>query len=279
MSITDSSDPVIAGNNFTYTLTITNNGPNNATNVTVTDALPPGVSLISATVSQGTGCSGTSTIICNLGSIANGNRATVIIVVTVNSSTTGVLTTSATVSANENDPAPGNNSATETTLVNSVADLTLTKTDSADPIVAGGSLTYTLTISNIGPSDATGVTLTDTLPISTMFVSASPGCTQSGGTIICGLGNLTAGSSRQITVRVTVNPAVADGIVINNTATVSGAEADAIPGNNTATEPTTINKVADLIISKTGTPNPVIAGQILTYTLTITNLVHPMLLA
>src|SRR6266853_402746 len=68
IAVTDSPDPAIAGNNLTYTITVTNNGPGGATEVSVTDALPSGVSFVSVTPSQGT-CSGTSTVICNLGTI------------------------------------------------------------------------------------------------------------------------------------------------------------------------------------------------------------------
>src|SRR5205807_7857286 len=78
---TDSQDPVTEGNNLTYTITVTDNGPNNATNVTVTDTLPANVTFVSATPAQGS-CSGTSTITCNLGTINNAANATVLINVT-----------------------------------------------------------------------------------------------------------------------------------------------------------------------------------------------------
>jgi uncharacterized repeat protein (TIGR01451 family) len=118
LSKSGTPDPVVAGNGLTYSLDVTNNGPDTATNVTLTDTLPPGVSLVSTTVSQGPGCSGSATVVCGLGSLNSGSSATVTILVAVNASTTGSLTNSANVSAGENDPAPSNNSGSTTTTVN-----------------------------------------------------------------------------------------------------------------------------------------------------------------
>lgn len=115
ISKTDSPDPVTVGSNLTYTITVTNNGPGAATGVTVTDPLPKTVTFVSATPSQGA-CTGTSTVSCGLGSLANGGSATVTIVVTATK--TAVLSNTAIVAANERDPDPSNNSATQRTTVN-----------------------------------------------------------------------------------------------------------------------------------------------------------------
>lgn len=112
---TDSPDPVFEGQPLTYTLTVRNNGPNNATGVTVTDPLLGGVTLVSATASQGT-CSGTATnVTCGLGSLANGATATVTIVVTPISE--GGRSNTASVAGNQTDPNLGDNSDTEPTTL------------------------------------------------------------------------------------------------------------------------------------------------------------------
>jgi uncharacterized repeat protein (TIGR01451 family) len=112
---TDSPDPVTVGKPLTYTVTVTNNGPNDATAVTMSDTLPSGVTFVSATPSQGS-CSGTSTISCSLGTLAKGASTAVTLVVTP--TVAGTLSNTARVSATESDPDPDNNTATAVTTVN-----------------------------------------------------------------------------------------------------------------------------------------------------------------
>src|SRR5437879_3529439 len=107
-------DPVSVGSNLTYTITVTNNGPDSATGVMVSDPLPPNATFVSATPSQGS-CTGTSIVVCNLGPLANAARATITIVVRPTS--TGTITNTARVTANEVDPNPANNTATQVTTV------------------------------------------------------------------------------------------------------------------------------------------------------------------
>ena len=174
-----------------------------------------------------------------------------------------------TVGGNESDPNGGNNSDTITTTVQTETDLAISKADSPDPVIAGQALTYTLFITNIGPSNATGVVLTDTLPAGVTFASASAGCANAGGTVTCTIGNLSAGASLQRTIMVTVNSGTTGSLA--NTVTIAGNETDPTPGNNSDTSLTTVQTETDLIISKADSPDPVVAGQLLTYTLTITN--------
>jgi uncharacterized repeat protein (TIGR01451 family) len=266
-----SASPAVAGANLTYTLTVTNAGPSSATNVILVDTLPGSVSLVSATASQGSGCTGADPVTCALGLIPVGGQATVTIVVLVSPTAAGSLTNQAGVSASQSDPVPGNNAASATTAIIAQADVLARKFDSSDPVVAGQGLIYTLVVTNAGPSRAIGTTVSDTLPAEVSFSSTSAGCIQSGGTVTCSAGGLAPGSSRAFTVAVTVLPLVAHGVVITNSAAVSANEPDPASVNNTAVESTTIDRLADISISKTATPDPVIAGQALTYTLTITN--------
>jgi uncharacterized repeat protein (TIGR01451 family) len=124
-------------------------------------------------------------------------------------------------------------------------DLGITKTDSADPVIPGDPLTYTLTITNAGPSDASSVTVVDTLPSAVTFVSSNPPaptCDLAGATLTCALGALAAGGNATVTIDVTVNDDATD--VIVNTASVSGDETDPNPVNNSASEPTGIGGAA-----------------------------------
>ena len=106
--MTDSPDPVQVGLDLTYTITVSNNVPDTALGVTMTDTLPPGVNYVSATPSQGS-CTGTSTVTCNLGTIPGSASATVVLVVTP--TVAGQLSNTAVVPY-PGDPNPSNNSST-----------------------------------------------------------------------------------------------------------------------------------------------------------------------
>jgi uncharacterized repeat protein (TIGR01451 family) len=111
---TDSPDPVAVGATLTYTVAVTNSGPEMATEVTLTDTLPAGVTFVSITTTQGT-CSGTGTLTCSLGMLGSGEMATIAIEVTPTAP--GVITNTASVSAATADPVPDNNTAAVTTVV------------------------------------------------------------------------------------------------------------------------------------------------------------------
>src|SRR5262249_43358696 len=115
-------------------------------------------------------------ITANLGTLAARASATVTIVVTVNADTPDgtTITNTATVAlvgAGVVDPNPANDTDTETTTVNAQADIQVIKTDAPDPVIAGQNVTYTISVTNAGPSDAQNVTLSDTVPTGTTFVS------------------------------------------------------------------------------------------------------------
>ena len=121
-------------------------------------------------------------------------------------------------------------------------DLSITKTDSPDPAVAGGNLTYTIQVTNPNPTggnDATGVTVTDTLPKDVDFVSATGGvCQRAGDTVTCDLGQVNAATTATVTIVVKTKK---DG-TLSNTATVASGTTDAVLTNNSATATTTVSK-------------------------------------
>ncbi len=266
----DTPDPVVAGRTLTYTLSVVNNGPSDAVAVVVTDTLPAGVTHVSTTPSVGS-CSGTSNISCNLGTMVRNATATITVVVTVNSGTTGTLTNTTGVTSSTPDPVPGNNFDSEPTTVNTSADLAITKSDTPDPVVAGRTLTYTLSIVNNGPSDAVAVVVTDTLPAGVTHVSTTPSVGSCSGTsnISCNLGTIVRNATATITVVVTVNSGTTG--TLTNTTGVTSSTPDPAPGNNFDSEPTTVNVLADLEITKSDSPDPVSVNNPLTYTLVITN--------
>ena len=234
---------MVAGESLIYTLTVTNTGSEPATGITIVDNLPAGpIGFVSAS----TGCNydiDTHSVVCNIGDLGSSQSATVEITVDVGSQVeNGVsFTNTATVESNENELVPGDNTVSETTDVVRAADLEVTKSDDSDPIVPGGTLTYTIVVTNNGPSDASDVVLIDTLPAGVEYVShttpAGVTCTVTGA-VICTKANMDAGHSNTMTITVEV---VADaGSTLTNTATVDANENDPDTGNNTVTEDTAV---------------------------------------
>ncbi|HMF05204.1 MAG TPA: DUF11 domain-containing protein [Acidimicrobiia bacterium] len=247
----DSPDPVTAGTDLTYTIGVKNNGPSHTGgDVTVTDPLPAGTTFVSATPSVGS-CSGTTTVSCDLGPMASGASASITVVVHVDAAVPegATLANTASVSSATSDPNTENNSATEETGVVASADVGLAKHAAPDPVTAGTDLTYTITATNHGPSDAQDVTVTDPLPAGTAFVSVTPSQGSCSGTttVTCNLGTIANGASSTITLAVNVDVATPGGTVITNTATVSSPEpevtattADPAKANDAATAKVTV---------------------------------------
>ena len=263
----DSPDPLLLGSGLTYTLAVTNKGPEGTTDVTLTDILPRRMSFVSSSSSQGD-CSGTSTVTCTIGALASGDSAIVTIVVIP--SVVGTITNTANVTSSVADPKPGNNIATGTTTVSPGADLSLTKSGSPEPVPLGSHLTYTLTVTNKGPSYVTAINFTDTLPKEVTFVSSTPSqgeCIEVEGDVTCDLGNLASGDNATVTI--VAIPRVVG--AITNTASVAGNETDPSTGDNSVSEVTTVDPAANLAIAKSGSPDPVLIAIDLTYILTVTN--------
>jgi uncharacterized repeat protein (TIGR01451 family) len=132
-------------------------------------------------------------------------------------------------------------------LQGKAADLAMTKADAPDPIALGGTLTYTLTVTNNGPDPSTDSTVTDTLPAGVTFVSATPSqgaCSQAAGTVTCTLGSLAVGASATIQIVVTVDATALS--PLSDTATVTGVETDPVAANNSGTAETMISPPTEL---------------------------------
>jgi uncharacterized repeat protein (TIGR01451 family) len=281
----ESIDPVLAGSgpgNLTYTATVTNSGPSDASGVVLTETLtlPSGVSIDSVTPSVGSFADSLWTV----GDLALGASATLTVQLTVDSSTVpgpDVISNTAEVSAvNEADSNAVNNSATESTSVTREVDLAVSKSESIDPAIAGsgpGNLTYVVTVTNNGPADATGVALTESLilPLGVTVHSITPSV-GSFADPVWTVGTVASGASATLTVQLTVDSTTAQGTdVVSNTAEVSAVtETDTNPTNDSATESTSVVRQVDLVVTKTESVDPVIAGSgpgNLTYMATVTN--------
>ena len=153
-------------------------------------------------------------------------------------------------------------------VYNACADLEVEKTDSADPTLAGEPLTYTIIATNNGPNDATGVEVTETLPASVSFLSATP--SQGGynsGTGIWSVGDLANGAVA--TLVLVVNVSVDAPSQITNTVCIDGDQTDSDSLNNCDDETTTVDHTPVLLVEKSGLPTAASVGDMVSYTITV----------
>ncbi|KFE60795.1 OmpA family protein [Hyalangium minutum] len=251
VTITDGQTTTLPGATVTYTVTVTNGGPSNATNAPVSVPLPTQASGGSWTCAGAGGAtcqaaSGTGGISTNV-SVPVGGTVTFTFTVNVSLSATGTLVATATVSepATLTDANLANNTATDTDTILPVADLSVTLTDSADPSPERSPVVYTVQVGNGGPNTANSVTVTFPVPASTTFTSATGAgwsCSQAAGTVTCTLPTLAPGNAPAIAI--TVQPTITSG-TINASVSVSSPTIDQVQANNSDTETTAIVAVND----------------------------------
>ncbi len=248
-SMTANRNPAPVEQNLTYHVTITNTGDAAGTNVVMTDTIPTGPTFTSATSSQGS-CSydvGLRTVTCTLGTIGTGANAFVDI--TIKPRAEGTLNNTATITGSQWDPATGNNSASVNGLpAVKVVDLAVQKSASANPIFTGQNVTYTITVKNVStPFSATNVALTDVLPASLNFVSATTSQGSlitppvgSSGTVTANLGTLAPNATATVTITVS---STTSGVVVNS-ASATSTETEATPATNTGSASVTVTNAA-----------------------------------
>jgi uncharacterized repeat protein (TIGR01451 family) len=260
---TGEPDPVRVGAPLTYTIVVTNQGDVPVSGVVVTDTLPVGTFLVTVDPGQGS-CQGTGEVVCEVGEVVD----TLGITLVITSEVDGEITNTVEVGSSSHELTPEDNVATEVTTILPSADLSVSQVDDPDPVLSGHLLTYNLSVHNNGLSGSTGITLTDILPASVVFISAEPSmyCAQTS-PVVCNLPGLPASGDSSVQVVVI---ATLDGL-ITNTVTVSSATYDPNLANNSSEESTAVVTNADLSITQEDGPDPVLVEQGLTYTLTVYN--------
>ena len=184
ISKTDGVTTINAGAPLTYTVVASNAGPSAIIGATVTDTMPANLSGVTwtCTASAGSSCpaSGSGSISASV-NVLSGGSVTFAVSATVVSTATGTLSNTASVAlpGGATDPTAGNNTATDNTTITRRADLSITKTDGAATEIPGSTVTYTIVVSNAGPSAALATTITDTLPAT--LSGATWTCTASAG--------------------------------------------------------------------------------------------------
>lgn len=252
LSVTLTSKPQIGATTkeLIYTAEIKNAGPSPATGVLFTQTLPLGTTFVSAQGSQGEACTqaenAENKVTCPLGPLNLEKSATVL--VTIIPEVPGQLSTQAAVRSQLFDPELANNTAIlETQVTNTTTDVSVTVTDSPDPAVVEGELTYTFTVQSSG-EDANGVTLTVTLPeqvlwLNTRLVPEKVGtCQNTGNTVNCQFEIIRQSTPATVTVTVQANSAGE----LTSSATATGQTYDPDEKNNTVTTTTQVNNLSAL---------------------------------
>ncbi|MGG5258682.1 CARDB domain-containing protein [Phycicoccus avicenniae] len=270
---TAAPDPLTAGAPATYSVVATNGGPSTAQGLTVTDTVPAGLTIRSATFAGGTCAVAGQVVTCTRPSLASGASAEVLVQVTVGADLTGSVTNTASVGTTSTDPTPGNNTAQVASPVERAADLQVIKTADQQSVVAGSGLTYTITVVNNGPSTATGAAVTDTLPAGLTYISSTTSagsCSTSGQLFSCALGDVAPGTAVTIAVSARVGAGAAPG-TITNTAGAASTTTDPTSGNNSASIAVDVVASADLSMTKTASSETLVPGTPLSYSVTVTN--------
>ncbi len=272
LSMTASPDPVRPGEVLTFATTVTNRGESDVAGVELRLQLPDHIESFSETGTGGdcpsTVCSSGETIVFSLGTLPAGRSRTIVLGTTVaqgfDEPTDGEVLQS---SAWATDGSGREVSSFTLTTADSAPALTLGITEDRDPVAPGEVLEYTLTYANAGPISLFGGELQVSLPDGTTFVSASHGGTLASDQVEWDLGTLDVGESGHRTLRVLAGEGLDDGDILTATAAVSelgGAGARATVSTAVAAAPA-------LALAMTAAPDPVRPGQVLTYTLTVSN--------
>ncbi|MGD8977466.1 MAG: hypothetical protein PVG91_07650, partial [Gammaproteobacteria bacterium] len=261
------SATVNVGDAVTFELTLTNAGPFDATGVLVEDTLPPGLSYIShdssgnGSYDAGTGIWSGVTVPAAPGS----NTATLQIVATVTA--TGSITNTASISgADQGDPDDSNNSDTAS-VTGIAADIQIEKTVTPAEANPGESVTFTVTVTNLGDDDATNLAITDPPPAGLVFDTVTPSVGSYAGSTWT-IGDLSVGATATLTIDATVSTT---GTLTNVASVQSLDQGDPTPGNDSDSASVLSNGISDLFVVKTADPTTVEEFGTVVFTIALDN--------
>ena len=274
LSQSESSDPIIAGTGgLTYTVLVTNQGPSTATELTISedlDILTSGVSIASITPDQGVYNEGVWT----LPSLPAGTTASLTVNLAVdpaaNEGVEVITSTAALTGVTQTNIATAT-SVSDATSIITRADLQVTNMGLNNPVVAGSgplNLEYMVTVTNLGPSFASDVSLENslTLPPGVTLEETEPlagtNTESTGESVIWTVGDLSVGSTSLVRLRFTAGPSTVAGadVITNVASVVSVQQTDVNPQNNTVSSSTSVEREADITIEVAESRDPVLAG-------------------
>lgn len=265
-------DPVAASTPLTYQVNVVNHGPADITStVTALLHLPSGnVTYNMASGGQWTCTAVGQLLTCTRPNLLVGAAPTLDVVVTPQDA--GTVTLSGSVSSMLTDGTMANNTASESTTVLVESDLAIKHQNPTTTTSTGGTLTYPLAVTNLGPSAATNVVVSDTLPTGSTFVAADGAgfwtCSNVGLAVSCTAASLAKGPAPLIAITATAPSATG---TVTNTASVTSAINDPTSANNSDAAMTSVTAPADLSVAISASPDPVAANSTLTYSIDVTN--------
>lgn len=280
----DGAATAVPGTTVTYTIKASNAGPDGVTNATVSDTFPAPLTSChwTCSASSGSACASSGNGNINDGTIdlSAGGSATYTATCSIPSSATGTISNSASISnpSGVTDPATGNNTATDSDTLTAQVDLQTTNNDGTNSQVAGTPASYTLTVQNVGPSDAPQTQVVDT-PDSSQTCSSWT-CAASGGAACPAAGsgavNLTVHLPKGGRTTFTASCALASSATgtVNNTfaATPANGISDTNTANNSALDSDSIIVRPDVKVTMTDNVNNVRIGDAIDYVIQVSNL-------
>ena len=280
----DSPASVDAGAELAITVDVRNNGPSNAANASVTIPVPASTTFVSLASPAGWACTtpavgAAGDVVCTSGVFSTTTASFTLRVKADTALAPGAsLASSASVTAETADSATGNNSGADTTTVTTSTNLAVEIADAPDPVSAAANLTYTILVTNNGPSNAATATMTSEVRTGTTFVAlvAPEGwsCTTP---VVGGVGAISCTNpsfgvtSQSFTLTVQVLSGTPLGSTLSLTAVVATGTADSDGANNSDTETTTVTVAADLSVALDGVGVEVKRGTTLAYNLRVNN--------
>ncbi|GAA2524738.1 hypothetical protein GCM10009860_00610 [Microbacterium mitrae] len=276
-SIIDPKPPanVVPGETVDYQLVIGNRGPSTAREIWVTDVLPAGATLQELLSANGWSLGTDPKTFVYDGELAPGGTLTLTYRIAVDSGFRGELTNTATVSSTHE---PDQDTSSTTTGSSASADLEIVKTVQAASVIPGGAgTTYTLTVTNKGPSDSQApITVTDRLPGGMTLDGVAPqGCTPATDgdriTLTCERTEVLAADDEWVITIPVKLAANVTATTLDNTAVVDGTTTDPNPDNDEDNVPVDVTPRADISVSKVARADTVDAGAKVKWDIVVTN--------
>ncbi|MEA2347595.1 MAG: hypothetical protein QOG62_1382 [Thermoleophilaceae bacterium] len=271
LELTKTATPslVQTGGQITWTLTVTNKGPDASTGATVSDVVPGEVTGVQSATP---GCTVTgNAVTCDVGPLAPNGSTNIVITGTAPNTLATCMQNDARVLGNEADPVTGNDRDSARTCTPPAADLQIVKNADKATASVGEHVTYSLDVTNTGPSISNPTVVTDTLPGNVTLVSADPRCnTAALPTITCDIADLQLAENDSIQIVVEVDVGAGNTTLLN-TASITGPLPDFALADNQDTASTDAKPVVGLSITKQAVSDTVEAGGEITYKLHVAN--------